>query len=132
MLRAGGPMVVPKYSIFLVMVMCSCVHSEAITGVNIDNQIKGCANFNNKGIQRGEPVILNLEVKDRDVTQACPCKSALFQYTASQISGKDVSTLITGSFTALNKKSVALPLSVQSQLVYKELPINLHITCANQ
>lgn len=111
--------------------MCSCAQSGALPNVNLINNVQGCFTFLNKGIQQGEPVILNLEVHDMDATQDCQCKSALFKYFASQERGKDVFSLISGNFTAINKKYVLLPVSVQLQLIYKELPLNVYITCAN-
>ncbi len=112
-------MAAQRYSLFLIIFICSCVHSATISNLSVKNQAQGCFTLLKKDVQRGEPVVLNFDVGVGDATQDCPCKSALFKYAVSQENGKDVSSPITGNFTIINKKSVTLLLSVQSQHIIK-------------
>ena len=123
-------MVERKLTPLFVLIVCSCVHTGAYTGVIINNEAQGCFGFSKMGIDKGEPVILTLEVRDKDISEACQCKSALLKYTASQTIDGNISELMTGNFTALNKNKVSLPVSVQSQLIFMELPLTVRIECA--
>ncbi len=123
-------MVAQKFSFLFILLMGSCASSVATHNVIVTNKVGGCFTFISKSIKSGEPVNLQLQVAKKDPAKECQCKSALLKYTAYQESGNDVSMLISGSFTALNKTSVVLPISAQSQLLLKEQPINVSITCA--
>ena len=124
-------MAAQKYSLCLVMLICSCVNSGTISDIEIINQVQGCSTLLDNGVQQGEPVMLKLEVQNGNAAQDCECKSALFQYTAFQTHEGSTSNLISGSFTTFNKTSVTLPVSVQSQLIYDDQPLSVRIVCAN-
>ena len=122
-------MAAQKYSICLVLFISACMHSGLPAKVNITNQAEGCVTFSVQKTEGDAPVILNLKVRHGNIEQPCSCRSALLRYNTSQTKERSTFNLLSGSFSAFNKASVALPVAVQSQLVYWDRPLDVHISC---
>lgn len=126
-------MAVLRSSILIVFLFSSFACSDEKNNVIIYNPIKGCFGFESWRLNmQEEPVVLNVSVKQKNTNIECPCKSALVKYTASQKVEDSVSKLLTGYFTTLGKDSVILPVSVQKQIIFPKIPIDITLSCSNQ
>lgn len=126
-------MAILRNSLFIILLIYSCADSaQPNKNVVINNHIEGCFTFTNWQIDSNkEPVLLHASIGSGKKNRECPCKSALFKYTVTQKDGHDFDTLLIGTFTTLNKNTVALPLAVQKQLIFNKVPINLSVTCSS-
>jgi len=126
-------MAVLRSSILIAFLFFSFACSAEKNNVIIFNQIKGCFGFESWQLNiQEEPVVLHVSVKQKNKNMECPCKSALIKYTASQKIEGSVSNLLTGYFTTLGKDSVILPVSVQKQIIFPKIPIEITLSCSNQ
>ena len=125
-------MVTLRNSIFITCLLYSCADSaQPGHNVVINNQIEGCFTLSNWQLDLSkEPVLLHVTVGSGKKNRECPCKSALFKYTVTQKDGPDYDTLLIGTFTTLNKNTLLLPLAVQKQLVFTNVPINISLSCS--
>ncbi len=127
-------MVVLRYSIFslALMLLSSCAKSQPEQLFIIKSAVTGCFTISDKKLLHDEPVLLDVTIGEGDKSQSCQCKSALYQYSAYQERAGSVVNLISGNFTSLNKKEVLLPISVQKQLIFADLPMAVSFSCAQQ
>ena len=123
-------MAVLRFSILTALFLCSCAHSQQLKNVEIKSSVEGC--FSLKAISfdmNVEPLLLVTEIKSAAVNSECSCKSAVMKYTASQKRSGEVSNLLSGQFSVMGKEKSTLPIAVQKELVFKDSPINLVLSC---
>ncbi len=122
-----------KSSILIVFLFSSFACSAEKNNVTIHNPIKGCLGFESWRLNiQEEPVVINVSVKHENNKMDCPCKSALIKYTASQEIEGNVFNLLSGYFTTLGMDTVILPVSVQKQIIFPKIPIDITLSCSNQ
>jgi hypothetical protein len=123
-------MAVLKFSILTALFLCSCAHSQQLKNVEVKSKVEGCFSFKALSFDMNkEPLLLIAEIKSATANHDCHCKSAVMKYTASQSRGGEVSNLLSGQFSVLGKEKVALPIAVQRELVFKDSPILVSLSC---
>ena len=58
-------------------------------------------------------------------------QSALFRYSAYQNKTGSIHSLMSGYFTTLGKTEVLLPVAVQKQLIFSDVPLVVKVECAS-
>jgi len=125
-------MAIFRHSLFTIIFLSSCAHSTQLSDVDIDNQIEGCFTLKNWQLDTSkEPVILRASFGPENKKFECPCKSALVKYSVTQKIEISTSYLLTGNFTSLGKDYVNLPIAVQKQLIFSDIPLHISLTCAH-
>jgi len=123
-------MAVLRFSILTVLFLCSCAHSQQLKNVEVKSNVEGCFSFKALSLDMNkEPLLIVAEIKSATANGDCPCKSAVMKYTASQNRGGEVYNLLSGQFSVLGKEKVTLPIAVQRELVFKDSPIQLSLSC---
>ncbi|WP_439134781.1 DUF2195 family protein [Pseudomaricurvus sp.] len=132
MLQGGQLMAALRYSFLLVFLLSSCAHSGNTNEIVVNNQVEGCFTVVDTDLDTSaEPVILKTSISTGNAGAECVCKSALMKYEASQNAGANVATLMSGSFSILNRKTITLPVTSQKQLLYPNIPVQIHFSCSN-
>ncbi|WP_226662377.1 DUF2195 family protein [Microbulbifer aggregans] len=122
-------MVALRSSVFFVLILCACVHTAQGGNVSIDTSVDACFRLNDVSLDMSvEPVILSASVTPAIASGSCPCKSALFKYSAYQNGAN--SSLITGVFTTLGKEVVSLPVAAQTQLIFPDQGLTINLACS--
>ena len=121
-----------RYSLVLVLLLCSCAFSKQGDNIVIENNIDGCFSFTSSQLGLdNEPVILKANIGAENKNADCMCKSALFKYVAYQKNEGEINNLISGTFTTLGKSVVSFPIAVQKQLIFPKIPIHISMSCSN-
>lgn len=124
-------MAAQKNSLLIALLFFSGACSGWSENVVVNNHIEGCFTLSSLRLDSGsEPVLLHARIDDGAEKQECPCTSALFKYTAYQESSNGKNSLISGYFTTLQKEVVVLPISVQKQLIFSGVPIQVDLACS--
>lgn len=124
-------MAAQKYKLIASLLVVSCSSLSASPSLVLDNKISGCFVASKPEFQSsGEMTTVQISVSE-PAKFDCPCKTALVSYSATQTQQGNVSRLLSGSFTALGKETVVLPIAVQEQLIFKDSPVDLSFKCAN-
>jgi len=119
-----------RFSILTALFLCSCAHSQQLKNVEVKSNVEGCFSFKALSFDMNkEPLLLVAEIKSAAANSDCPCKSAVMQYTALQNRSGEVSNLLSGQFSVLGKEKVTLPIAVQKELVFKDSPIQISLSC---
>lgn len=120
-----------RFSVLAILFLCSCAHSQAPKNVVIESQVEGCFSFKTSALDTDkEPLLLVASINSKAETGECPCKSALMKYTAFQKKDGNIFNLLSGQFSVLGKDKIVLPIAVQKQLVFPDVPIHLSLSCA--
>ncbi len=121
-----------RFSVLAIFLLCSCAHSQAQKGVIVESQIDGCFTFNSITLDASkEPVLATASISPKTANADCPCKSAAMKYTAFQKKDGNTFNLLSGQFSILGKESVVLPIAVQKQLIFPDMPIHLSLSCSD-
>lgn len=121
-----------KYSLVLVLLLCSCAFSKQGDNIVIENNIDGCFSFTSSQLSLdSEPVILKANIGTANKNADCVCRSALFKYVAYQKNEGEINNLISGTFTTIAKNAVSFPIAVQKQLIFPQIPIHISVSCSN-
>ena len=123
-------MAVLRFSILTALFLCSCAHSQQLKNVEVKSNVEGCFSFKALSFDLSkEPLLLIAEINSTAANNDCPCKSAIMKYTASQKRDGEISNLLSGQFSVLGKEKITLPIAVQRELVFKDSPIQLSLSC---
>ena len=123
-------MAVLRFSILTALFLCSCAHSQQLKNVEVKSSVEGCFSFKALSVEMNkDPLLLVAEIKSATANSDCPCKSAVMKYTASQNRGGEVSNLLSGQFSVLGKEKITLPIAVQKELIFKDSPIHISLSC---
>ncbi len=121
-----------RFSFLAILFLCSCAHSQAPKNIVIESQVGGCFSFNTLDFEKNkEPLLLTASINSKTETGECPCKSALMKYTAYQKKDGNIFNLLSGQFSVLGKEKIVLPIAVQKQLVFKDAPIYVSLSCSS-
>ncbi|NPU93745.1 MAG: DUF2195 family protein [Gammaproteobacteria bacterium] len=125
-------MAAPRNSIFLALFLCACSLPTQADSVVINNRVEGCFALSKNHLDaRGESLWVGAAVEAAQQAADCPCKSALFTYSAYQEQNQQTNKLVSGNFTTIGKASIELPVAVQKQLVFPDRPIYVDIVCGH-
>lgn len=114
------------------VLLAACAQSGDQLEVVIDNRAGSCLTLTDPRLDaRAEPVVLTAGISVADPAADCECKSALIEYHSSQTVDGRPSELLSGNFSVLNRGQVVLPVAVQRQLIYPELPLQIRLACAS-
>lgn len=120
-----------RFSFLAILFLSSCAHSQAPKNVVIESQVEGCFSLNVLDFDKTkEPLLLTASISSKTETGECPCKSALMKYSAFQKKDGNIFNLLSGQFSVLGKEKIVLPIAVQKQLVFPDVPIHLSLSCA--
>lgn len=129
--QAGQHMAALKSSLVVVFLLYSLACSGKNENATIKSYVEGCFTLTELKLDTTqEPIILRATVGPEDKKQDCPCKSALFEYSAYQERENETHNLMTGNFTTMGKEFVLLPVSVQKQLIFSDKPILVKLSCS--
>ena len=133
MSQGEAQMVVRKFSLTAVslMLFSSCAQSGVEQVADINSEVTGCFTISDQRLLDHEPVILSTTIGEGDQTRSCPCQSALFRYSAYQNKTGSIHSLMSGYFTTLGKTEVLLPVAVQKQLIFSDVPLVVKVECAS-
>ena len=118
-------------NLLIALLLSSCAPSGQNENAIIESLVDGC--FTLTGMQLDtskEPVILRVIVSPENKKLDCPCKSALYKYTAFQERENETYNLMSGHFTTRGKETVLLPVSVQRQLIFSKNPVLINLACS--
>jgi len=119
-----------RFSILTALFLCSCAHSQQLKNIDLKSNVEGCFSFKVLSFDMNKELLLLVaEIKSATANSDCPCKSAVMKYTASQNRVSEVSNLLSGQFSVLGKEKIILPIAVQRELVFKDSPIQLSLSC---
>ncbi len=125
-------MAAPRFSVLAALLLCACAHSQAEKNIKVESQVEGCFTLQNIALDTSkEPVLATALININTATTDCPCKSAVMKYMAYQKKDGNNFDLLSGQFSILGKESVALPIAVQKQLIFPDIPIYLSLSCSN-
>lgn len=125
-------MAVLKYSVLAIAFVYSSAQSQDQKSVRVESRVEGCFTLTNIILDISkEPVLANSSINLNTRNADCPCKSALMKYTAAQKKGGNTFELLSGHFSMLGKERVSLPIAVQKQLTFPDIPIHLSLSCSN-
>ena len=125
-------MVAPKFSVLALLFLCSCAQSQPQQSVEIESLVDGCFTAGSFALDATkEPVLATASITSNTATADCPCKSAVMKYTAFQKKDGNTFNLISGQFSVLGKENIALPIAVQKQLIFPNIPIRISLSCSN-
>ena len=123
-------MAAPKFSVLALFILCSCAHSQPQKSIEVESLVDGCFTLSNVTLDATkEPVLATALISQKIANAECPCKSALMKYTAFQNKDGNTFNLLSGQFSILGKESIILPIAVQKQLIFPEVPIHLFLSC---
>ena len=126
----GQQIVAPRYSLLVTLLIYSCTFSTQAEDVVIQNQADGCFELSKSSlVERGESVWISATVAAAKPDSDCPCKSALFSYSAFQKRDQQIIKILSAQFTMMTKASIELPVAAQKQLLFPDQPVYLDITC---
>lgn len=125
-------MAASRFSIFALCLLSFCVYAQHQKNIEVESQVDDCFSFDNIAIDEGkELVLLNGRINLKAANANCPCKSAVMKYSAFQKKDGSSFNLLSGQFSILGKKSVTLPIAVQKQLIFPDMPIYLSLSCSD-
>lgn len=120
-----------KYSILaaLLFLSFSCA-SQAPSNIELDNTIKGCFTLTKSQLEMKEELAtLRLTITQPHSGTDCPCKSAIVNFRSYQNNNSGINYLLSGNFTTIGRDSVLLPVFVQDQLVFSDVPVKIVLSC---
>lgn len=125
-------MAAPRNSFLITLLLCGCTFSTHAEDAIIQNRVEGCFVLSNSALtDRGESVWVSATVAMAKPDSDCPCKSALFSYSAFQKHDQQINKLVSGQFTIMGKASIELPVVAQKQLLFPQQPLYIDITCGS-
>ena len=128
--RVNTAIIASRFTVTLIFFLCSCAHSQQLKNVEIKSNVEGCFSFKVLSFDMNKELLLLVaEIKSATANSDCPCKSAIMKYTASQKRDGEISNLLSGQFSVLGKEKITLPIAVQKELVFKDSPIQISLSC---
>lgn len=125
-------MAAQKFSILALFLLCACAHSQPQKSIEVESVVDGCFAVNNIILDATkEPVLASASITPKTANIDCPCKSAVMKYTAFQKKDGNTFNFLSGQFSILGKESIVLPIAVQKQLIFPDIPIHLSLSCSS-
>lgn len=119
-----------KFSFILLLALTSCATANESPQVNINNQLKACADISALEVSaQGKIPTLSFDLKLNKPISECGCKSALGTFTVFSLKEDYKSYLLSGKVALMKSERKSLPLSAEQNLIQSG-KVTVDFSCA--